>query len=58
MLSKSSAFELTLQFSEPCSAGKEPAILSGIGNVTTSAGKDVKLECDVSFGKPKAEVVW
>lgn len=39
-------------------AGKEPVILSGIGNVTASAGKQVKLECDVAFGKPKAQVAW
>ena len=39
-------------------AGKEPVVLAGLSNVNANSGKSVKLECDVMFGKPKAEVKW
>jgi len=39
-------------------AGKEPAVLASLSNVNVNSGKSVKLECDVVFGKPKAEVKW
>jgi titin len=32
--------------------------LSPLCDVATNAGKTVKLECDVSLGKPKAEIRW
>jgi len=42
----------------PFAAGKEPAVLSGLTSVNVNSGKSVKLECDVVFGKPKAQVKW
>ena len=39
-------------------AGKEPVVLAGLSNVNVNSGKSAKLECDVAFGKPKAEVKW
>ena len=39
-------------------AGKEPVVLAGLSNVNVNSGKSAKLECDVVFGKPKAEVKW
>jgi len=40
------------------SAGKEPVILAGLSNMNVNSGKSAKLECEVVFGKPKAEVKW
>ena len=33
-------------------------MLAGLSNVNVNSGKSVKLEFDVVFGKPKAEIKW
>ena len=38
--------------------GNKPTILSPLHDVTVMAGKTVKLECDVTVGKPEGEIRW
>jgi hypothetical protein len=38
--------------------GNAPKILCGLEDVKTCSGRQVKLECEVSRGKPAAEIHW
>ena len=40
------------------SVGNAPKILSPLEDVTSPSGRQVKLECEVSLGKPAAEIHW